>query len=186
MFDVQGPVNFAELTQAVVSLIGLGIIIWQISHLIRNIQGTTQSSIYEHYTEVSSALLSRPHLWPYFYDKKELPVSQGEEYEKLRAEIDLMSEMVLGLIEHAVLQERNLPRDAWKNCWWPYAKERLRKGTEMRAFFDRNEEWYTDALCALVTMIDQHREPKLAGVRGFVETCKDALGLTTRSHPFRL
>jgi hypothetical protein len=49
MLEINGPINLAEAIQAAASVVGLGTIIWQINHLIRNIQGTTQDNIYRHY-----------------------------------------------------------------------------------------------------------------------------------------
>jgi hypothetical protein len=54
-----------------------------------------------------------------------------------------MCELIFGLVEHAVLQKKNLPRDTWKNCWRPYALERLEQSNALEHFFDPNAHWYT-------------------------------------------
>jgi hypothetical protein len=64
----------------------------------------------------------------------------------LTEEIELMSEMFLGLIEHAKLQEKNMPKDSWKNCWLPFSHERIRKSPQLMNFFRSNNVWYTQAL----------------------------------------
>jgi len=149
--------NLAEIIQAGASILGLAVIYFQIQHLIKNIQGTTQDNIYSHYNDICKMLLQQPHLRPYFYEGKALADTDPES-ETLRAEVDYMSEMILGVIEHAVVQECNLPPDAWKNCWKPYARERLKKGTEMRRFFQDNKQWYTRALRDAVEEFDKEDE----------------------------
>jgi hypothetical protein len=161
--------DLAELGQLTVSIVGLLVIVLQIQHVLRSIHGTTQDSMYAHYTEVGKLLLSRPELRPYFYERKKLV---AEDDKKLRDEIDLMSEAILGLIEHAAVQEDNLPDNAWRECWWRYAKERLEKGTELRRFFDENKEWYTADMGEVVRLIDAKEEPAPRRTSGLAAFCK--------------
>ena len=54
--------------------------------------------------------------------------------------------MILGLIEHTVVQHVNLPSDSWEHCWSPYAYERVRKSPIIRKFYKENQKWYAGAL----------------------------------------
>ena len=54
-----------------------------------------------------------------------------------------MCEAIFGLVEHAVLQKKNLPGDAWRNCWRPYAVERLEQSKALEEFFEPNAHWYS-------------------------------------------
>ena len=57
------------------------------------------------------------------------PAEQMEERKKLAAKVDFMCELLLGLIEHAVLQRWYMPSDCWHQCWHPYALQRLEESS---------------------------------------------------------
>jgi hypothetical protein len=98
-------------------------------------------------------------LRPYFYDNEVFEPDSDNAY--LREEIDLMSEAILSLIEHAVLQRINLPKDSWAHCWRQYARDRIEKSVETRKFFELNKEWYADALREMVdTLIKEIDNPE--------------------------
>ena len=135
--EFSGQMNLTDIAQVLISVIGFVFVIYQVVHLIRSIQGVTQDRLYAHYTEICKIFLEKPHLRPYFYEKKVCAETEACDA-KLQAEIEAMSEVILGLIEHSVLQRNNLPDDAWKNCWEPYARERIKKSIEIKKFFAPN------------------------------------------------
>ncbi|MGH6926319.1 MAG: hypothetical protein ACRED5_21530 [Propylenella sp.] len=143
--EIGGEMTLAAVVQALASIAAFVFIIFQVTQINRSIKGATQDRVYAHYTEICKIFLQKPYLRPYFYENKEL-LEDDPRYPHLRSEIDFMSETILGLIEHAVLQQGNLPPDCWENCWLPYANERLRMSAEIKKFFAPNTDWYTDAL----------------------------------------
>lgn len=155
--EIGGQMNLAEIVQAAISAIGFIFVIYQIIHLIRSIRGVTQDSLYTHYTEVCKIFLEKSYLRPYFYENKVF-TSPNAENPNLQAEIEFMSEAILGLIEHAILQRNNLPDDAWTNCWQPYARERIRKSVEIKKFFAPNQNWYTGVLRDVVNSLIKETE----------------------------
>ena len=98
--------------------------------LRRNVQGSTQDRLYAQYTEICKLFVDKPHLRPYFYDNEPKPIVCPADRPSLGGEIDAMSETILGLIERAIVQHANLPRDSWRNCWQPYAIERVKKAKQ--------------------------------------------------------
>jgi hypothetical protein len=80
--------------------------------------------------EICKLLMQNDHLRPYFYADERVS-EHGHNRSKVRAEVDAMSEAICGLIEHCVVQRRNLPRTGWKGCWLPYAQERIAKSSEL-------------------------------------------------------
>ena len=147
--DIGGQMTLASVVQAGASACGFFFIGYQIWQARRSIRAGTEHTLYDHYTEVCKLFIQKPYLRPYFYDNKtlsEIDISNPH----LREEIDMMSEAVLGLIEHSVLHAKNLPGDTWKNCWMPYTFERLDKSTEMRNFYFPNRLWYTKALRCVI------------------------------------
>lgn len=141
--------TWADVIQAIVAVVGFGAVIWQIRRLKRTVQGETHGKLYTHYLEVNKLFLERPHLRPYFYEGNVLN-EPDDNQPRLRQELDIMCEVVLGLLEHAVLQKINLPNDSWKNCWMTYVRDRYHKSPELTRFFDANRKWYAKALCDLI------------------------------------
>src|SRR6266849_437911 len=139
-------VTWAPVAQTVVAVVGFAFIIWQLIFLRREVLGATQDGLYEHYSEICKLFLARPHLRPYFYDNEPKPISSPADRPSLNDEIEAMNEMILGLIEHAVVQRTNLPGDSWSHCWRPYAIERVQKSQTIRKFYEENKRWYADAL----------------------------------------
>jgi hypothetical protein len=149
LLSIGGQVTWAAALQAAASIIGFLVIGYQVIHLRKNIRGATEDRLYAHYTEICKLFIQKPYLYPYFYDNQSLTGSLSNR-ENLHEEIAMMSEAIFGLIEHACLQQKNLPPDAWKNCWLPYANERLSKSAAMQQFFNCNQGWYTAALRSVV------------------------------------
>jgi hypothetical protein len=146
---IGGQATWAAAIQALASLIGFIVIGYQVIQLRKNIRGATQDRLYAHYNDIVKLFMQKPHLYPYFYKEKQYS-DLDDNKENLREEIDIMSEAIFGVIEHACLQRQNLPHDSWKNCWQPYAHERMGKSPEMERFIDPNQTWYTAALRKVV------------------------------------
>jgi hypothetical protein len=83
----------------------------------------------------------KPHLYPYFYANKILDVASADQ--TLREEVDIMAEAILGVIEHAAIQRKNMPRYAWEQCWKKFAHERINKSEQLKEYYDKNQNWYT-------------------------------------------
>lgn len=115
--------------QAVVALAGFIALWYQIRDLKLAVHSDTQAKLYEHYTQVVGMILERPHLRPHLYKDVAVP-GETQEAATRRRELDSMCEIMAGLLEHGLLQKRNLPNKAWKECWQPAPvplRERQRK-----------------------------------------------------------
>jgi hypothetical protein len=102
--EIHRHFTFLGLLQSFSAVVGIILVLWQIKGLSRSIKGVTQDNLYAHYTQIGNCLFQKPHLWPYFYENKTMSASDSTKT-SLRAEIALMSEAILSLIEHAVLQK---------------------------------------------------------------------------------
>jgi len=129
--------------QIVISIAGFTLVWWQIKQLNRSIAGDTHSKLYDHYLKVTELLSQKPALRPFFYEGVEL--ERGfPGYADLRAEIEMTCEIILGLLEHAAVQEKNLPKETWETCWKAYTHERFEKSPELQKFFKDNRKWYAE------------------------------------------
>lgn len=125
--------------QLLISVIGFYFLWAQIKLLASGIVGETHSKLYDHYLKITDRLFSEDVLKPYFYDQEELKATDTPQ---LRRRVELMSEMIAGLLEHATLQRGNLPDDSWRACWEAYTEERLKQSVELRRFLRENYAWY--------------------------------------------
>lgn len=157
--DVQAIIPIIGFSlQLLISSVGFALLIRQITLLNRGIQGDTHSKLYNHYLKVNDLLSKKPELRPYFYDGK--PLEEGSPgHENVLAEIEMRSEIILGLLEHAAVQKNNLPADSWEHCWSAYTYERFKKSPELQKFFRNNYHWYAGSFCEVV----RKKFPQLLG-----------------------
>jgi hypothetical protein len=106
-----------EFGQLLVAGIGLPILIWHVIGVHNSIKAQTLGCLYDHYFTICRTLLAKPSLRQYLYDGQRLPSTASNDE---RAEIGTICELMTGLLEHAVVQRKNVPRDAWSNCWEPF------------------------------------------------------------------
>jgi hypothetical protein len=138
---IQSLTTLPAVIQAAAAFLGL---IFAITQL----RGATQDRLYTHYTEICKLFMQNPDLRPYFYENEaDRPRQTEEEYKQTLPKIGFMCEAILGLVEHAVLQKRNMPGDAWNHCWRPYALERLKQSKALQEFFKPNSPWYSQRMC---------------------------------------
>jgi hypothetical protein len=154
--NIKGPMTIAAVIQMVAAVIGFLVLAYQVLKLRNNLEGATQDRLYAHYTEICKLFMQNPELRPYFYGRSSKTVDN-----KLTPKIAFMCEAILGLVEHAVLQKKNLPGDAWRNCWRPYAIERLEQSEALEKFFEPNAHWYSNrmrkAMKSMKCDLDQKR-----------------------------
>ena len=142
-------VTWTADVQAIASIVGFVVIIYQIRQLQRAIQSDTHNKLYTHYLEVTKLLLQKPQLRPYFYGGKVLDKTVPDQAD-IRQEIEVMCEVFLSLFEHAVVQKNNLPGDSWQNCWKAYVLERYKNSPVLVTFFTANQAWYAKTLLDLL------------------------------------
>jgi hypothetical protein len=159
--QLHGP-TIAAVIQMVAAIIGFPVVIYQLVQLHKNLQGGTQDRLYAHYTEICKLFMQHPELRPYFYGRSEVDAKtvKREQVQECSdsspPKVAFMCEAIFGLVEHAVLQKRNLPGDAWRNCWRPYTIERLEQSEAMERFFESNAHWYSHRMRKAMKSI-QHR-----------------------------
>jgi hypothetical protein len=173
---VQGSMTLAAVIQAAAAVIGFFVVIYQLFQLRRNLRGATQDRLYAHYMEICKLFMQNPELRPFFYRVDEnvgtAPATEQTEdsRQKLAPKVAFMCEAILGLVEHAVLQKKNMPKDAWENCWRPYALERLEQSEALEKFFDPNAHWYSEKMCQEMKSMKRDLDRKRAHAAGRADT----------------
>jgi hypothetical protein len=144
-------VKWTDAVQAIVSVVGFIVIIIQLRQLKLSLQSDTHSKLYTHYLEMIKLFLEKPELRPYFYEGKAIQQSvPNHARTRQEQEVEVMCEIMLSVFEHAVMQEKNLPKDSRDNCWEAYVRERYNGSPELKRFFEANRTWYAKALSDLL------------------------------------
>jgi hypothetical protein len=125
------------IAQAVMAFAAFGVLFWQVEQLKKAARGDTHGRLYEHYLRITEMILERKHLRALFYDGKDPGNGNVDEDEK-----NMVCESILGLLEHAALQERNLPSTSWKQCWEAYTLDRFAQSPVLTEFLIKNYGWY--------------------------------------------
>jgi hypothetical protein len=133
-------VKWTDVAQLGVSIVGFGFVWYQVRQLSKAVAGDAYASLYEQYVDMGKLFLERPHLRPFFYEN--LPVDDKVPGgQKTLAEVEILSELMTGLLEHAALQRNSMPKKIYKECWQEFTKDRF-KSPALTAFWKKNKGWY--------------------------------------------
>jgi hypothetical protein len=146
-----------EFANLLIALVGLPVLIWHVKGVHKwveaqtvNIHAHTLGHLYDQYFDLCRTLLAKPHLRAYLYDGALLTNGERNSAER-RSEVDTVCEMMTGLLEHAVIQQENCPKDTWANCWNPFLKEMYkRRNSELAIFYRTNRHFYSREFQAVV------------------------------------
>lgn len=138
-----------EFANLLVAVVGLPVLIWHVKGVHKwveaqtiNLKAHTLGDLYDHYFDVCRTLLAKPHLRPYLYDG--VLLNGAANNAERRSEVDSICELMTGLLEHAVIQQENFPKDTWSNCWEPFLREMYkRKNSELATFYRTNRHFYS-------------------------------------------
>ena len=95
-----------------------------------------------------------------------------------------MSDLILALIENAVLQRKNMPPDAWENCWLAFARDRIQKSVELKTLFEANRHYCAKVLGDLIDELTGKKIPPPTRYRAFVASLGELFS-RRGSHHFR-
>jgi hypothetical protein len=135
--------DVATVVLAIVQLICLPLVLYQVMELRNSLHSTAHSSIYTRYADTIRWLLDKPHLYPYFRENARLEKSgPAPDAATKKAEVNLLCELTTTLFEHAMLERENMPPTSWQECWLPYIKASYEQSVEMRLFFEKHHNFY--------------------------------------------
>jgi hypothetical protein len=144
-----------ELGQLLVAGIGLPVLIWHVNGVHSSIKAQTLGCMYDHYFTICRTLLAKPLLRPYLYQGQRLASDAGPE---VHAEVATVCELMTGLLEHAVVQRKNIPKDAWTNCWEPFLRHMYQDpNSELAEFYRKHRHFYAIDFQALVDKVLRDR-----------------------------
>lgn len=143
--------DVATVVLAIVQLICLPLVLYQVMELRNSLHSTAHSSIYTRYADTIRWLLDKPHLYPYFRENTRLEKSgTAPDHATKKAEVNLLCELTTTLFEHAMLEQKNMPPESWQECWLPYIKASYEQSVEMRLFFEKHQNLYVPKFRKLI------------------------------------
>jgi hypothetical protein len=95
-----------------------------------------------------------------------------------------MSDLILALIENAILQRKNMPPDAWENCRLAFARGRIQKSVELKTLFEANRHYCAKVLGDLIDELTGKKIPPPTRYRAFVASLGELFS-RRGSHHFR-
>jgi hypothetical protein len=137
----------AAVISCVVSIIGFPLVLNQFKQMRSTAAGQAHSWTFEYLDRIHGDFLEKPQLTPFFYSRKVVSQSDGED---VRRRVDIMCERILCVLEHAVLQKDNMPSDGGQNCWREFALIRFERSIELRRFFAMNRRIFSAEFCRFV------------------------------------
>jgi hypothetical protein len=137
--------QWTDVLQVLIAFFGFLFVIYQVRRLVGSIAGDAHASLYGQYMDLLKMFLERPQLRPYFYKSNASPASWPDDARQ-QQEVEAACEMMLGLLEHAALQQQNLPNSSWEECWIAYTKERFAESPVLNDYWKKHIELYAMAL----------------------------------------
>jgi hypothetical protein len=140
--DILGA-KWTDVLQCLITAGGFWLVWSQIKNLRQSTAGNTYASLYGEYMDVCKLFLKRPYLRTYFYNTA--PGGTGvPSTGPICEEIETMCELMTGLLEHATLQQMNIPPNIWEECWHKYTNDRFNESPAMISYWERNRHLYAE------------------------------------------
>jgi hypothetical protein len=136
--------NWTDVVQAVISLAGFAVVIYQLWQLQNATHGETHSRLYGEDYEAVRLFIDHPELRPYFYNDVE-PNPASPDYTRALTAAELYAVH----FEHILMQMNNLPEDIRKP-WRDYIKGMYARSPIVRRHLQENRDWYSTDLHDLV------------------------------------
>jgi hypothetical protein len=146
----QGP-NWAGQLQAlgsvgaVVALVGIGFVWWQIRQVHISIQSNTSERLTAQSLEILRFLAEHPETYDYFYNGKEPPLEANNV-------LNYATEMLVNYMEHVVAQREAIPKHARDN-WDRFVEDTYARSPIVREYLTKFREWYDPRLLEMVTAV---------------------------------
>ena len=176
-------VKWTDVAQLGAAIIGFVLILFQLGKLKEQLAGDAYTSLYEQYVDVCKLFLKKPYLRRYFYEEHALEATIPD-HDAIQAEVEIVAELMTGLLEHAAVQQDSIPSDIYEQCWLKFTKDRFRS-PELIAFWHENKEWYAGGFQIMVEDILAGRETKAKGWRKLSRTFKRECERERRAPPTR-
>lgn len=136
--------TIASVAGVIVTIIGFGLVMFQIRQVERAQHGETNVALYAHMQNVRAIFQDHPELRPYFYENKAM--DQSDPLYNLAIG---MAESITDLFELVTFLKSNIQADSW-DTWKKYFHDIYHSSPVLRSFLEQNGSWYTEGLLGII------------------------------------
>jgi hypothetical protein len=129
--------NWIALLAVAVNVAGFVFVIRQIRQQALATRGDTYTNLCGLSYEILKLMAERPHLYAYFYERKELLDADPH-----RVEVLCCCEMIANYCDNTALQRENIPIHIWRR-WRNFVREQIAMSIVLQEFLMEYREWYS-------------------------------------------
>jgi hypothetical protein len=120
-----------------VNVVGFYFVIRQIRQQALATRGDTYTNLCGLSYDILRMMAERPHLYPYFYERK--PLAEAGEH---RVEVLCCCEMIANYCDNTALQRENIPDHVWQR-WRNFVREQIALSIVLQDFMREYRAWYS-------------------------------------------
>jgi hypothetical protein len=129
--------NALALVAIAVNVVGFYFVIRQIRQQALATRGDTYTNLCSLSYDILRMMAERPHLYPYFYERK--PLTEAGEH---RVEVLCCCEMIANYCDNTALQRENIPDHVWQR-WRNFVREQIALSIVLQDFMREYRAWYS-------------------------------------------
>jgi hypothetical protein len=129
--------NALAVASICVNVCGFYFVIRQIRQQALATRGETYTNLCGLSYEILRMMAERPHLYPYFSERK--PLAEAGER---RVEVLCCCEMIANYCDNTALQRENIPDHVWQR-WRNFIVEQIRLSVVLQDFMTEYKAWYS-------------------------------------------
>lgn len=144
-FSVENALAVAAIG---VNVVGFTFVIRQIRQQALATRGDTYANLCGLSYDILRMMAERPHLYPYFYERKPLL-----ETEPNRVEVLCCCEMIANYCDNTALQRENIPDHVWQR-WRNFVREQIRLSVVLQNFMSEYRGWYSPEVAEILAEVE--------------------------------
>jgi len=130
---------FLPIAGILINLFGFIFVIRQIKQQALATRGETYTSLCGLSYEILKMIADKPHLYPYFYENKDL--DEGQASQEVRVEVLMCCEMIANYCDNTLTQKENMPIAVYQK-WQKFIEQQISMSSVLLNFFLEYPEWY--------------------------------------------
>lgn len=136
-----------------VNVIGFAFVVRQIRQQALATRGDTYTNLCGLSYDILRMMAERPHLYPYFYERKPLLDTEPN-----RIEVLCCCEMIANYCDNTALQRENIPDHVWQR-WRNFVREQIRLSVVLQDFMGEYRSWYSAEVAEILAEVRAETRP---------------------------
>ena len=137
--------NVLDGVSSLVTILGLPLLIWSLSLLVRQLRVQAYQAIYESILSIDQFMIEHSEVKPYITNGQIIPDDDPVFKEKVMGSV----EMLATFFEHITAQKFWMEESKWGG-WKSYMQDVYKNSPAMRDYLHNNAHWHTKELITLL------------------------------------